>query len=257
MDNVNIESTLNFIEKYDKKLIEEMDNITFEYNGLSKEGNKLLQILNYSPKVIKPTRDKIKNLKGVEIPQFSELKNLDYSKLNVNTIKKSGNNEIKAMIKNLLISIIDEIINNINNNKENKKSDINEIKQFNIINNDIIKFDNNIINKYSHDENILNEIFVEIKVFLFNQDDFIIISIRPEDSIKVIKEKIINKIIAEKDYEIKYNNEDDYDLRIMNEEGDKYKIGKSIKDTKLIFEKNIKIISFMENKLYKIKSSKL
>ena len=43
----------------------------------------------------------------------------------------------------------------------------------------------------------------------------------------------------------------------MNEEGDKYKIGKSIKDTKLIFEKNIKIISFMENKLYKIKSSKL
>ena len=43
----------------------------------------------------------------------------------------------------------------------------------------------------------------------------------------------------------------------MNEEGDKYKIGKSIKDTRLIFEKNIKIISFMENKLYKIKSSKL
>ena len=35
----------NYIEKLDKKLIDEIDNITFELNGLSTEGRKLLQIL--------------------------------------------------------------------------------------------------------------------------------------------------------------------------------------------------------------------
>ena len=46
----------------------------------------------------------------LSIEIFHQLKNLDYSKLNVNTIKKSGNNEIKSMIKNLLISLIECLI---------------------------------------------------------------------------------------------------------------------------------------------------
>ena len=37
MDNVNIESTLNYIENLEKKLMDEIDNITFELNGLSTE----------------------------------------------------------------------------------------------------------------------------------------------------------------------------------------------------------------------------
>ena len=91
MDNVNIESTLNYIEKLDKKIIDEIDSIAFENNGLYKEGQKLLQVLNYSPKVIKQTREKIKNLKNIEIPQLSELENLDYSKLSKKylNVKKS------------------------------------------------------------------------------------------------------------------------------------------------------------------------
>ena len=70
MDDINIESTLNYIEKLDKKIIDEIDSITFENDGLSKEGQKILQVLNYSPKVIKQTREKIKNLKSVEMPQL-------------------------------------------------------------------------------------------------------------------------------------------------------------------------------------------
>ena len=126
MDNINIESTLNFISKMDKKIIEEMDNITFEYNGLSKEGEKLLQILHYSPKVIKPNREKIKNMKNIEMPQLSELKNLDFAKLDINAQKRNQNKEIKIMIKNLLMNIIDEIIKNINKRKASNKDSIDE-----------------------------------------------------------------------------------------------------------------------------------
>ena len=238
MDNVNIESTLSYNERFEKNLIEEMDNITFEYDGLSGEGEKLLQILNYSPKVIKSNRDSIKNLKIIEIPQLSELSKLDFSKLDI-IPKQRSNTKINQMIKNLLISIIDNIINNIKEEKKDKEI---------------------IIDKglSSPKIKIKNDLFYEIKVFLFNRDDFVIINIKPDDTIKIVKERIINKIIAEKEYEIKYTSEADYDLRTVEEEDDKFIIGLApIEDIKTIYDKNIKIISFVENKIYKIKSSKL
>ena len=238
MDNVNIESTLSYNERFEKNLIEEMDNITFEYDGLSGEGEKLLQILNYSPKVIKSNRDSIKNLKIIEIPQLSELSKLDFSKLDI-IPKQRNNTKINQMIKNLLISIIDNIINNIKEEKKDKEIIID--KGFN-----------------SPKIKIKNDLFYEIKVFLFNRDDFVIINIKPDDTIKIVKERIINKIIAEKEYEIKYTSEADYDLRTVEEEDDKFIIGLApIEDIRTIYDKNIKIISFVENKIYKIKSSKL
>ena len=121
MDNINIESTLNFISKMDKKIIDEMDNITFEYNGLKKESEKLLQILNYSPKIIKPTREKIKNMKNIELPQLSELNELNFSKLYVNKNQRQEK-EKNLMIKNLLMSIIDDMIKNIENKQGIKEA---------------------------------------------------------------------------------------------------------------------------------------
>ena len=256
MDNVNIESTLNFISAMDKKIIDEMDNITFEYNGLSKEAEKLLQILDYSPKVKKPTREKIKNMKIIEMPQLSELNELDFSKLYINPHQRQKN-EIKSMIKNLLINIIDDIIHNIHS--ENKNS-IEEGKNINISideekikNSKLIKFNSMEIN-YNNNENDSRE----LKVFLFNKDDFIIINIKPEDTIDTIKETIINKIIAEKDYEIKYSSGKEYDLRTIKVENDKFIVGfLPIENTKFIFENNLKNISFLENGLKRIKTTKI
>ena len=256
MDNVNIESTLNFISAMDKKIIDEMDNITFEYNGLSKEAEKLLQILNYSPKVKKPTREKIKNMKIIEMPQLSELNELDFSKLYINPHQRQKN-EIKSMIKNLLINIIDDIIHNIHS--ENKNS-IEEEKNINISideekikNSKLIKFNSMEIN-YNNNENDSRE----LKVFLFNKDDFIIINIKPEDTIDTIKETIINKIIAEKDYEIKYSSGKEYDLRTIKVENDKFIVGfLPIENTKFIFENNLKNISFLENGIKRIKTTKI
>ena len=256
MDNVNIESTLNFISAMDKKIIDEMDNITFEYNGLSKEAEKLLQILNYSPKVKKPTREKIKNMKIIEMPQLSELNELDFSKLYINPHQRQKN-EIKSMIKNLLINIIDDIIYNIHS--ENKNS-IEEGKNINISideekikNSKLIKFNSMEIN-YNNNENDSRE----LKVFLFNKDDFIIINIKPEDTIDTIKETIINKIIAEKDYEIKYSSGKEYDLRTIKVENDKFIVGfLPIENTKFIFENNLQNISFLENGIKRIKTTKI
>ena len=260
MDNVNIETTLNYIEKLDKQLIEQIDNITFEYNGLSTEGQKLLQILSYSPKVMKPNREKIKNLKNIEMPQLSELGKLDFSKLDINPINTNNKKEIKDAINILIKSIIDDIIKNIDNNSNNNKDNkngINKEKTNEEISNKNIKNENKI-NIKSNEIKIEDNFLYELKVFLFNKDDFITINITPQETIEIIKERIINKIIAEKDYEIEYSNEKDYELRTMEKVGDKF-ISKSFpfEDAKSLIDNNIRIISFVENKLYKVKSSKL
>ena len=260
MDNVNIESTLNYIEKIDKKLIDEIDNITFELNGLSTEGQKLLQVLNYSPKVIKANREKIKNLKNIEMPQLSELVKLDYSKLDIDNTEIKNKKEIKNAIINLTKNIINDIIKNIDFNNSNHKKDYKEEKKIEISDNNLnIKNENEnkISNTSSSSEIKLEDNFsYELKVFLFNKDDFIIINITPNETIKMVKEKIINKILAEKDYEI--TNEKDYELRIVEKIGDKfiYKFF-HFQDIKPIIDNNIKIIAFVENKLYKVKSSKI
>ena len=260
MDNVNIESTLNYIEKIDKKLIDEIDNITFELNGLSTEGQKLLQVLNYSPKVIKANREKIKNLKNIEMPQLSELVKLDYSKLDIDNTEIKNKKEIKNAIINLAKNIINDIIKNIDFNNNNHKKVYKEEKKIEISDNNLnIKNENEnkISNTSSSSEIKLEDNFsYELKVFLFNKDDFIIINITPNETIKMVKEKIINKILAEKDYEI--TNEKDYELRIVEKIGDKfiYKFF-HFQDIKPIIDNNIKIIAFVENKLYKVKSSKL
>ena len=241
MDNISIESTLDYISKLDKKIIDEMDNITFEYNGLKKESEKLLQILNYSPKIIKPTREKIKSMKNIEMPQLSEISELDFSKLYINTNQRQ-NKEIKLMIRNLLMNIINDIINNIEikNDKNEKEKEIN-----------FMKFNSMEIN-YNNDENYLHK----LKVFLFNKDDFINIDIKPDDTINMVKEKIINKIIAEKDYEIKNNSLNEYELRMLTVENDKFNIDLTpIENTNFIFENNLKIISFLENDIKRIKTN--
>ena len=251
MDNVNIESTSNYNERFEKKIIEEMESITFEYDGLSGQGEKLLQILNYSPKVVKPTKETINNLKVIEMPQLSELEKLDYSELDMLPKKRSDKETIKQMIKNLIISIIDNIIKNISINKSEKN---NIEKIVNITNEKNIIKNENIVPKINLTENVIRE----LKIYLFNQDDFIIINITPDDSISMIKERIINKIIAEKDYELQFTSEKDYDLRSIEIIDDQFIMGlAAIKDVKSIYDNDIKIIAFVENKIFKIKSSKL
>ena len=252
MDDINIESTLNYIEKLDKKIIDEIDSITFENDGLSKEGQKILQVLNYSPKVIKPTREKIKNLKSIEMPQLSELEKLDYSKLDVDPVERH-NKRVFKIVTQILNSIIDNTLLNIKEKKDGK-SDIKKAKSD--------KFEgeenSNSLIGTSSEKIIKGDIFYEVKVFLFNKDDFITIKITIEDSIKMIKERIINKIVAEKEYEINYSSEKDYELRTIEENEDKFVTGFfSIEDAKFIIDNKIKIIAFVKNDIYKVKSSYL
>ena len=252
MDDINIESTLNYIEKLDKKIIDEIDSITFENDGLSKEGQKILQVLNYSPKVIKPTREKIKNLKNIEIPQLSELENLDYSKLVIDPVERH-NKRVFKIVSQILNSIIDNTLLNIKEKKD-VISDIKKAKSDKFVGEE----NSNSLIGTSSEKIIKGDIFYEVKVFLFNKDDFIKIKITKEDSIKAIKERIINKIVAEKDYEIKYSSEKDYELRTLEEMDDKFNTGFfPIEDAKFIIDNKIKIIAFVKNDIYKVKSSYL
>ena len=252
MDDINIESTLNYIEKLDKKIIDEIDSITFENDGLSKEGQKILQVLNYSPKVIKPTREKIKNLKNIEMPQLSELQKLDYSKLDVDPVERHKKRVLK-IVSQILNSIIDNTLLNIKEKKD-VISDIKKAKSDKFVGEE----NSNSLIGTSSEKIIKGDIFYEVKVFLFNKDDFITIKITIEDSIKMIKERIINKIVAEKEYEINYSSEKDYELRTIEENEDKFVTGFfSIEDAKFIIDNKIKIIAFVKNDIYKVKSSYL
>jgi len=252
MDDINIESTLNYIEKLDKKIIDEIDSITFENDGLSKEGQKILQVLNYSPKVIKPTREKIKNLKNIEMPQLSELQKLDYSKLDVDPVERH-NKRVFKIVSQILNSIIDNTLLNIKEKKD-VISDIKKAKSDKFVGEE----NSNSLIGTSSEKIIKGDIFYEVKVFLFNKDDFITIKITIEDSIKMIKERIINKIVAEKEYEINYSSEKDYELRTIEENEDKFVTGFfSIEDAKFIIDNKIKIIAFVKNDIYKVKSSYL
>ena len=252
MDDINIESTLNYIEKLDKKIIDEIDSITFENDGLSKEVQKILQVLNYSPKVIKQTREKIKNLKSVEMPQLSELEKLDYSKLDVDPVERH-NKRVLKIVTQILNSIIDNTLLNIKEKKD-VISDIKKAKSDKFVGEE----NSNSLIGTSSEKIIKGDIFYEVKVFLFNKDDFITIKITIEDSIKMIKERIINKIVAEKEYEINYSSEKDYELRTIEENEDKFVTGFfSIEDAKFIIDNKIKIIAFVKNDIYKVKSSYL
>lgn len=268
MDHYNIEFTQDFISRIDQKLINEMDNITFEYNKLSSQGEKLLQILNYSPKVEKPDREQIKNLPKINIPQLSELKTLDFSILDApknkqNISPKIKANEIEDMIRNIINSIIDNIfekynINNINNIKiirtdeeedeefekiiiKNKKKSEDEEK----------KRDNEFENRASKiglEMNLINQ----IKVYLFNNNDFILINISPKDKIRTIKEKIIKKIKDSKKYKLTNTSAEAYEIRVINEDNeDNFIMGSSpLENNDSLFKEKINTIAFLENQNY-------
>ena len=260
MDYFNIDLTLSYIKKTDKKLVDEMDSITFEYNKLSREGDKLLQILEYSPKIAKPDRDKIKNLQKIIIPQLSELKNLDYSKLN-----KISNNQIittsindkekEEMIKSIITSIIDNVLEK-NSNKIKEEDADEEFEKLLIKNKRKTEEEekkkesefSGTASRLGLEMNLLNQ----LKVYIFNNNDYIIINITPKDKIKSIKEKIIKKLIDNKKYKLKNINEDAYEIRLIEEDiEDKFVMGSSpLENNDSIFIEKITSIIFLENKNY-------
>ena len=197
MDYFNIDLTLKYINDTDKKLVDEMNNITFEYNKLSREGDKLLQILSYSPKVNKPDNNMIKRLQKINIPELSELKSLNFSLLGANSQIISASireNENRDMVKNIVISIIDNIFENDNYNilKTEDSDDDEELAKILMKNRkkseeEEKKRDSEFTATASRlglEMNLLNQ----IKVYLFkskfinnNNDDYIIINITAKD----------------------------------------------------------------------------
>ena len=268
MDYFNIDLTLKYINDTDKKLIDEMNDITFEYNKLSKEGDKLLQILSYSPKVNKPDKNMIKRLQKINIPELSELKSLNFSLLGANNQILSASireDENRDMVKDIVISIIDNIFENNNYNilktedsdddeelakilmKNRKKSEEEEKKRD-------IEF-TATASRLGLEMNLLNQ----IKVYLFkskfiknNNDDYIMINITPKDRIKSIKEKIIKKIIDSKKYILKNTSEEAYEIHLIDEDNkDKFDINSSpLEDNDYLFKEKITSIVFLESKNY-------
>lgn len=136
MDYFNIDSVIELIDKSKKQLIEEMDTITFDNDKLSKESDKLLRILEYSPKKRDVERDIYKNLPIIKLKlQSSEpkiqknVKNTKHSKLpstpnidfNINIKKEELNRENNDIVKDILTKIIDDAIEKSENAKKEEE----------------------------------------------------------------------------------------------------------------------------------------
>ena len=135
MDNFNINLINEITDKDKKALIEEMDEIIFDSDRLSKQSDKLIRILEYSPKRQISERDIIKKIPIIKLKppppiEPQAIKTVRSSKnfkppINPNTENK--NKEVNQE-NNAKISDISDKPNN-NNDKEVKQSENKEKKE--------------------------------------------------------------------------------------------------------------------------------
>ena len=132
MDYFNIDSVFELIEKSKRKIIDEMEAITFENDKLSKEADKLLQILEYSPKKRQLEKEIIKSLPVIKLkpPEIehkkTKNKNSRHSKLpstpNIDSFaNKEVNQENQEIVKSILNSIIDNSVEKSENKEKNEE----------------------------------------------------------------------------------------------------------------------------------------
>ena len=142
MDYFDIDSIFELVEKNKKIIRDEMDTITFENDKLSRESDKLLQILEYSPKKRMLERDIIKSIPIIKLNPPPEeknqknVKNTKHSKLpstpNIDSFVKSEkapNQENNEIAKDILNSIIDDAVEKSENKDKDKDNASNESKK--------------------------------------------------------------------------------------------------------------------------------
>ena len=143
MDYFNIDSVFELIEKNKKKLRNELDTITFDNDKLSKESDKLLQILEYSPRTRHLERDILKSLPIIKLKPQNEQKisknekkskhsklpstpNIDFDSFTISN--KNDNQENKEIVKDILILIVENVVEKCEN-KEKKEENQEEEKK--------------------------------------------------------------------------------------------------------------------------------
>ena len=256
MDYFNLETTLKYIEKKDKKIISSFEEKLLESDDLSKHSDSLLQVLNYSPKCNKLKKSEIQNMAQIKIPQLSELDLLQDINNRI-SIKENGSLMNKDDKLHDIKDIVSYIINNALKKITSKEEENDEEELENIINKNKKEIEEEEKKRDTEFtatafrmgmENLLNE----LKVYLFDKNKYIFIKICPKEKSKSIKEKIIKKILEEKIIEIKSDSPDDYEIKIINEEDkDKFIISSNtIENKDSLFKDKIKAIIFLENKNY-------
>ena len=129
MDYFNIDSLFELIEKNKKHLCDEMDTITFENDKLSKESDKLLQILEYSPKTKLLERDIMKSLPIIKLKPATEQKTA--KKISRHSKLPSTPNIEFSLPKNVMVEdkteiahyIIDLIVDKVMEKIDSKEAD--------------------------------------------------------------------------------------------------------------------------------------
>lgn len=142
MDYFDIDSIFELVEKNKKIIRDEMDTITFENDKLSRESDKLLQILEYSPKKRMLERDIIKSIPIIKLNPPPEeknqknVKNTKHSKLpstpNIDSFVKSEkapNQENNEIAKEILNSLIDDAVEKSENKDKDKDNASNDSKK--------------------------------------------------------------------------------------------------------------------------------
>ena len=308
MDYFNIDSVFELIDKSKRKIIDEMEAITFENDKLSKEADKLLQILEYSPKKRQLEREIIKSLPIIKLkpPEIehkkTKNKNTRHSKLpstpNIDsyiTPNKELNQENQEIVKDILNSIIDNSVEKSENKekKEEQKSEKSEededddddyfekmmaqrekqmeerekkmakeneedeelgirrhkpTKSQDLVQMEKSK-DNRQISYTSRLSKAMN-LLTKVKVYIFNTETNFDINISPNDTVKSVKNTIIN-ILINKKYDLTYTTENAFDIRLIEDDSTKPNMDyPPLENSSLMLLVKPKAIAFLENPKY-------
>ena len=137
MDYFDQETVLSIINSNKKPIIEELDSITFSIEQLGTESDKLLQVLEYTPKIKDIQIDKLKFLPPIKLKVYPEINtsspspkkpkggSIQQIKLNVNTPVITDQDKIE-ICKSILNEILDKILGKENNDSEEESNEDDE-----------------------------------------------------------------------------------------------------------------------------------
>ena len=277
MDYLDFESILNLSDINKKKTIEQMNQISFDFDQLNNQSDILLQMLDYSPKIKSKNLEKLKFKPMIKIEQLSDLKKIEplsptkekcmrlllNKKYHPPPPKLSQQDKIE-ICKSLVSEIINKILGKIRDDdsssvnsidsgifeaKTEKKNEESEFKLSDIKKNSNDFTDDNNLNTEVYSPLMINSTQETIKIYLMNTEKNIDVNISKNDTVNSTKIKII-QIIKEKNIiELHSQNPYDYVLRLTDDDDFKADMDlPPLENSTNIYDMKIKTLVFISIK---------
>ena len=296
MDIFSLDSIFELIDESKSKIKKDLDMKELEHNKLSLESERLLQVLDYSPKILYE-QDFIKTLpviklKSQKIETKSPKKNkhvklVSTPNINIDSFTLNKNNNQISKFDHKLESTekIKETSEKKEKEEKKEENDDEDDEEFEKryaqrqrqiekreqkkkqLNDDEFQLfktkTSKELNKMNFIEGIdefnidnINDVQIKLDVYLFDTNDKINIKITNKENIKDVKQKIF-KILLDKNYNLKFKTYEAYSLKIIESEKTINEMNNSLDENLILYDLNPASISFVEKENYNLNKEKL